>query len=259
MWTTCLPRGLYGKVLPMDELRKGFHHQLDEIREEVARLAAMVIEAVPRATAILLAGDLAGAETLIAADDEIDARSIDIEERCYQVLALQAPVAGDLRQVVAVLKMVAEIERSADLTVNICKAARRIYRHELDPRLRGLLQQMGEQAQQLFAAALESFEESDPVKAAALDDMDGFLDGLQKEMVQAILVAHASGKIDIQVGIQLAVVARFYERIGDHAVNIGERVRYLVTGWLPEHKGAARFLSKQRDDTDGIPFIESTK
>ncbi|MEY4164482.1 MAG: phosphate transport system regulatory protein [Actinomycetota bacterium] len=251
--------GLCGKVLPMDELRRGFHHQLDEIREEVARLAAMVIEAVPRATAILLAGDLAGAEALIASDDEIDARSIEIEERCYQLLALQAPVAGDLRQVVAVVKMVAEIERSADLTVNICKAARRIYRHELDPRLRGLLQQMGEQAQQLFAAALESFEENDPVKAAALDDMDGFLDGLQKEMVQAILVAHSSGKIDIQVGIQLAVVARFYERIGDHAVNIGERVRYLVTGWLPEHKGADRFSRKQLDDTDGIPFIESTK
>ena len=121
----------------MDELRRGFHHQLDEIREEVARLAAMVIEAVPRATAILLAGDLAGAEALIASDDEIDTRSIEIEERCYQLLALQAPVAGDLRQVVAVVKMVAEIERSADLTVNICKAARRIYRHELDPRAAG--------------------------------------------------------------------------------------------------------------------------
>ncbi|MCE2854332.1 MAG: phosphate signaling complex protein PhoU [Ilumatobacteraceae bacterium] len=243
----------------MDELRKGFHHELDDIRQEVARLAAMVIEAVPRSTAALLAGDLAGAEALIGADDEIDARSIEIEERCYQLLALQAPVAGDLRQVVAVVKMVAEIERSADLTVNICKAARRIYGHTLDPRLRGLLQQMGEQAQQLFAAALESFEQNDPVKAAALDDMDGFLDGLQKEMVQAILVAHAAGKIDIQVGIQLAVVARFYERIGDHAVNIGERVRYLVTGWLPEHKGAARFAGGKQDDTDGIPFIEPPK
>jgi phosphate transport system protein len=118
---------------------------------------------------------------------------------------------------------------------------------------------MGEQAQQLFAAALESFEQNDPVKAAALDDMDGFLDGLQKELVQAILVAHAAGKIDIQVGIQLAVVARFYERIGDHAVNIGERVRYLVTGWLPEHKGAARFAGGTQDDTDGIPFIEPPK
>ncbi|MBM3638578.1 MAG: phosphate signaling complex protein PhoU [Actinobacteria bacterium] len=240
----------------MDELRTGFHHQLDDIRVEVARLAAMVIEAIPRATSVLLNSDLVGADALIGSDDEIDARSIDVEERCYQLLALQAPVAGDLRQVVAVVKMVAEIERSADLTVNICKAARRIYGHTLDPRLRGLLQQMGEQAQQLFAAALESFEQSDAVKAAALDDMDGFLDGLQKEMVQAILVAHAAKKIDIQVGIQLAVVARFYERIGDHAVNIGERVRYLVTGWLPEHKGVARYSSSSRDDTDGIPFVE---
>ena len=243
----------------MDELRTGFHHQLDDIRSEVARLAAMVIEAVPRATAVLLSGDLAGAEALIEADDEIDSRAIDVEERCYQLLALQAPVAGDLRQVVSVVKMVAEIERSADLAVNICKAARRIYGHELEPRLRGLLQQMGEQAQQLFAAALDSFERSDAVKAAALDDMDGFLDGLQRELVQAILVAHAAGKIDIQVGIQLAIVARFYERIGDHAVNIGERVRYLVTGWLPEHNGAARFVGRRIDDTDEIPYIDMSQ
>ena len=76
------------------------------------------------------------------------------------------------------------------------------------------------------------------------------------EFVQAILESHSENAIDLQVAIQLAVVARFYERIGDHAVNIGERVRYLVTGWLPEHKGAARFRQKSgEDDTDGIPFF----
>lgn len=239
----------------MDELRKGFHHELDEVRTELVRLAASVIEAIPRATAVLLNGDLDGADALIRLDDEIDAHSIDLEERCYQLLALQAPVAGDLRQLVAIVKMIGEIERSADLTVNICKAARRIYGHELEPRLRGLVSRMSEQAQQLFVAALESFEENDVAKAAALDDMDSFLDSLQRQFVQAILESHAEKQIDLQVAIQLAVVARFYERIGDHAVNIGDRVRYLVTGWLPEQKGAQRY----RDITGGIPLPDSPK
>ena len=232
----------------MDELRKGFHQQLDGVRTELVRLAASVIEAIPRATAVILNGDLEGADALIRFDDEIDSLSLELEERCYQILALQAPVAGDLRQVVSVVKMIAEIERSADLTVNICKAARRIYGHDLDPRLRGLIARMGEQAEQLWESALESFEEN--------DDMDSYLDSLQREFVQAILECHSENSIDLQVAIQLAVVARFYERIGDHAVNIGDRVRYLVTGWLPEHKGAARFRQKSgEDDTDGIPFF----
>ncbi|MBM3717610.1 MAG: phosphate signaling complex protein PhoU [Actinobacteria bacterium] len=241
----------------MDELRKSFHQELDEVRARLAWLAAKVIEAIPRATQVLLNGDLEGADALIKDDDEIDAHSVDLEEKCYQLLALQAPVAGDLRQLVAILKMVGEVERSADLTVNICKAARRIYGHQLDPRMRGLVARMGEQAQQLFVSSLEAFETNDAAKAAAIDDMDSFLDGLQREFVRTIFESHADERIDLQVAIQMAMVARFYERIGDHAVNIGERVRYLVTGWLPEHKGAERWKSSRpEDDTDGLPRIE---
>ncbi len=239
----------------MDELRKGFHQQLDDARNELAQLAAMVIERISRATAILLDGDLEDANQLIQDDDEMDARSITLEDRCYQLLALQAPVARDLRQLVGIVKMVGEVERSADLTVNIAKSARRIYGHDLDPRMRGLIARMGEQAQQLFTAALESFQENDDAKAAAIDDMDSYLDGLQREVVRVILEKHADSQIDLQVAIQMAMVARFYERIGDHAVNIGERVRYLVTGWLPEHKGHERY--KKREDTGEVPRITS--
>jgi phosphate transport system protein len=241
----------------MTEARKIFHRDLGDVQQELVRISAGVVESIPKCTAVLLEQDLAGAEVMIMADDEIDARTIDLEDRCIQILALQAPVAGELRQVISALKICAEIERSADLAVNICKAARRIYGHELDPRLRGLIARMGEQAEQLWESALESFEENDASKAAAIDDMDSYLDSLQREFVQAILESHSENAIDLQVAIQLAVVARFYERIGDHAVNIGERVRYLVTGWLPEHKGAARFRQKSgEDDTDGIPFIK---
>lgn len=231
----------------MEDLRRTFHTDIDHARGELVRLAAAVTETIPRATAVLLDGDLEAADQIIRGDDEIDARSVDIEEHCYRILALQAPVASDLRQVIALLKMVAEVERSADLLCNICKAARRIYGHELDPKLRGIIAQMGEQAQQLYDAAIESFIENDAAKAAAIDDMDSFLDGLQKQFVQAIFESHASGRIDLQVAVQLAVVARFYERIGDHAVNIGERVRFIITGWLPEHRGAHRYQQSQAD------------
>ena len=238
----------------MEELRKGFHGELSRVRGDLATLMQTVVAAIDRSTNVLLAGDLEGAEYLILQDDEIDARSIDLEDQCYKMLALQAPVAGELRQVVAIVKMIGEVERSADLTVNIAKASRRIFGHSLPDHLRELIGKMNGQAQQLFLSALGSFERSDVATAAALDDMDSYLDGLQRQFVQAVLESHAAGQIDLQVAIQLAVVARFYERIGDHAVNIGERVRYLVDGWRPEAKGADRHRAKTGfDGSGGIP------
>jgi phosphate transport system protein len=232
------------------DLRPGFHHDLEEIRQVVAHLSATVTELIPRVTEILLTQDLEGAEYVILGDDEIDARSIDIEERCLSLLALQAPVASDLRQVMSALRLAPEIERSADLCVNICKAARRIYGHGLDPKLRGLIQKMGEQAQMLFKETTEAYIDNDGVRAAALDDMDSYLDDLQREFVQQIFESHADGNIDLQVAVQLAIIARFYERIGDHAVNVAEKVRFIATGWLPEHAGAARFHASAEAATE---------
>jgi phosphate transport system protein len=218
-----------------EDLRSAFHHALDEIREETAKLAAGVTETIPRATEILLRQELEGAEYLIMADELVDRRVLELEDRCYEVLALQAPVASDLRRLMAALRIIAEVERSSDLAVNICKAARRIYGHQLDPRLRGIIQKMGDQARQLFKEATESYMTSDATRAAALADMDSYLDDLQRQFIHAIFESHAAENIDLQVAVQLAVVARFYERIGDHAVNIGERVRFLVEGWLGDN------------------------
>jgi len=225
------------------DLRKGFHSELDTIRQGITQLAASVIEAIPRATQVLLDNDLEGADYLLLADADIDARSLEMEERCYQVLALQAPVASDLRQVMAAVKMIGEIERSGDLCVNICKAARRIYGAELDPRLRGLITRMGEQAQQLFKFAIDAYVEADAPLASAIPDMDDMLDRLHAEFIEQIFESHAEHRIPLQVAVQLALVGRFYERIGDHAVNISRRVRYMVTGWMPNHEGAAKLRS----------------
>lgn len=218
----------------VSNLRSEFHQQLDEIQTGIARMSAGVTELVPRATEVLLSMDLEAAEYMILGDDEYDRRALDLEERCFTVIALQAPVASDLRAVVSAIKIIADVERSADLCVNICKAARRIYGHELDPHLRGVIQKTGDQATVLFKEATEAYLNLDGVRAAALHDMDAYLDDLHRQLIQVIFESHAAGHIDLQVAVQLAVVARFFERIGDHAVNVGDRTRYIINGWLPE-------------------------
>ena len=235
----------------MNELRSEFHQQLAEIQHGIARMSAGVTELVPRATEILLTMDLEGAEYVILGDDEYDQRSLDLEESCFKVIALQAPVATDLRAVISAIKIIADVERSADLCVNICKAARRIYGHELDPHLRGVIQKMGDQAQVLFKEATEAYLNLDGVRAAALHDMDAYLDDLHRQFIQVIFESHAAGSIDLQVAVQLAVVARFYERIGDHAVNVGDRTRYIVNGWLPERPYA-------ESDNEPPPVVPAT-
>src|SRR5690606_31562977 len=101
----------------MDNVRRSFHQTLEEIRQEMVVMAAMVTEGIPRATEAMLAGDLADAQRIIDGDDPLDARAVELEEVCYQVLALQQPMAGDLRGIVTAIRMIAEIERSGDLVV----------------------------------------------------------------------------------------------------------------------------------------------
>ena len=232
----------------MHELRPEFHNEIDAVRSSIAQLGSGVVELIPRVTEILLQQDLDGAERVIFADDEFDDRSLDVEDRALKLLALQAPVATDLRQVAAALKLAPEIERSADLCCNICKAARRIYPHDLSPKLRGTIQKLSDQAQIEYKAAIEAYLAVDDARAAAVPDMDDHLDELHRDFVQQIFEIHAGEQLDLQVAVQLAMVARFYERLGDHAVNIAHKVRYIATGWLPEHDGAARHRARLSKD-----------
>jgi phosphate transport system protein len=230
------------------DIRKGFHHDLDMVRDDIVRLAGMTTEALGKATQVLLDGDLTLADEVVQHDDVLDVLAIEIEERCYQLLALQQPMATDLRSLITAIRMVAEIERSADLAVNITKAARRMYGVELTPKLRGLVERLGEKSAKLFRLAIDAYVDRDASLAAALDDMDDAVDSLHRDYIAAIFETHETGITDLQPAVQLALVGRYYERIADHAVNIGERVRYMVTGWMPEHTGAARFAAQQQID-----------
>src|SRR5918992_1084810 len=95
-----------------DEPRRTFHHHLDEIKDEIVKLAGIAVEAVPHGTDVLLAGDLVGADELINRQDEVDRRCLAVEERCYKLIATQAPVAGDLRRIMTAVRLTAEVERS---------------------------------------------------------------------------------------------------------------------------------------------------
>lgn len=222
------------------DLRPEFHADLESVRNDIARLGSSVIELIPRVTEVLLEQDLEGAEYVLRGDAEIDARSTDIEERALTMLALQGPMAADLRQLASALKLAPEIERSADLCCNLAKAARRVYGHDLDPKLRGGIQRLAAQAQSEYKEVIEAYLAGDAVRAAALRDMDDYLDDLHQQFISQIFESHASGTVDLQVGVQMAMVARFYERLGDHAVNISQRVIYIETGAMPEHDSAQR-------------------
>ena len=226
--------------------RHAYHRELEKLTAGVIRLGAMACETIPRGTEVLLGGNLADAQALVDEDDEIDRLAIELEEHCYNIIALQAPMAGDLRRIITIAKLVAEIERSADLMVNVCKAARRMYGSTLTPRIRGVLTSMGREANKLLRLSMDAFADENVSLAVALDDIDDELDQLNHDIVEAIFAAHHEDQIDLAAAVQLALIARYYERIGDHAVNIGERVNYMVTGWMPEHNGMLRAESRAK-------------
>lgn len=230
----------------MHELRGSFHEELDGIRDTIVTLAAHVTEAIPRATEALTENNLELAQSVIENDHELDRLSLDIEERCYALIALQQPMASDMRAIVTAMKLNGEYERSGDLAVNICKGLRRSYGMNLTPTLRGLITAMSDEAVRLTRLSVDAYVERNAGLAVALPDIDDRLDDLQIMFIEAIFEAHALDELNLQETVQLALIARYYERIGDHAVNIGERVQYLVTGEAPGHPGYTRVEQAER-------------
>lgn len=218
--------------------RRTFHQELEAIQAELLRLAALVCEAITQGTAALLDGDLGAAQALMDADEELDRIALTVEDRCYHQLALQQPMASDLRALVTAIRLTSELGRSGDLMVNVAKRVRRMSGSSIDPRTRGLLQLMGDEALRLYRHAIDAYADADEDKAAAVAVMDDDLDDLHRVFIVHILETCHAGGLDVQAAIQLALIGRFYERVGDHAVNIGEKVRYMVSGWMPTPRSA---------------------
>ncbi len=228
-----------------------FTEQLEAVHASVVELGNQVCVAVEDATRVLLDHDLDGARRVVDGDAAINAATADIEERCTEMLALQNPVAGDLRAVLAALRVVTEIERCGDLAANIAKTARRLHGVELAPKLRGMIERMDGLAVHLLRFSIGAYERADEGSAAALDDLDDELDELHRDFVSELLESRSTDSVDLRVAVQLALVGRYYERLGDHAVNVGERVRYRVSGWQPS-------FDEPRHTTVGRPTTPHT-
>jgi phosphate transport system protein len=215
------------------ETRKQYAEQIDEIKSDVIKQGARTSEQIGAATQALLDGDLGVVDQIYASHVEIKALNLEIEHRAYQLLALQQPLASDLRTLLAVLRILHEIELTAGLMKNVARQTRRIYPGELPPRVRGILERMGAQASVQMHLAIDAFADGDAAVASALPDMDDVMDDLQKELFRAIFAAGAGDESSLQMAVQIAFVGRDYERAADHAVTIGKWVEFIVTGRLP--------------------------
>jgi len=208
----------------MGEHRQDFQRELDAIEAKVIELFAMVAEDLPTATHALLSGNNEAVQVLAERDRVIDALYTETEELVNREIVLQAPVASDLRFLLSVLRIAPELERSHDLVVEIARQSDHILSADLSPRSRGLVERMGELASNMWRQAADAWYKRDRSAALALDERDGEMDDLHASLIAEL----ASGRLTLPVTMEMTLVARLYERLGDHAVNIARRVVYLA-------------------------------
>jgi phosphate transport system protein len=207
-----------------EELRLAYRRDLRKIDEEVSHLFALVSEAVAGATDTLLSGDRQSAQLLMARDDLIDRVFREVDALVQRQLTLQSPMASDLRFLITLVRIVPEIERSGDLAEHIASRAARGLAGQLTSKMRGLIERMGALCVDMWRATADAYLERDASAAAWLSSRDDELDALHAEFIAEA----GSGQVPVAVAMELALVGRFYERLGDHAVHVAERVRYLA-------------------------------
>jgi len=206
------------------ELRLAFHRNLEEIDAKTAHLFIRVSEAVAAATECLLNGDVATAEVLVRGDAQFDELAAEVEALAERQLSLQTPMGADLRYLLSIVRIVPELERSADLAEHIAARAASGLTTLLTPRLRGLIEQMGRVAVAMWRDATEAFVDRDAGAAERLIEADDELDTLHNYLTAELV----SGGVGVSVALEMALVGRFYERLGDHAEHVTRKVRYLA-------------------------------
>ena len=204
--------------------RQQFARELEAIEAKAIELFAMVAEDVPRATDALLNGDSDVARALAERDRVIDALYPEVEQLANREMLLQQPLASDFRLLVSVLRVVPELERSHDLIVDIARRGNLILSQDLSARSRAIIEHMGNLASEMWREAVNCWRERDRSVAVALDQRDDEMDELYTSLMSEL----ASGGMALPVTMELTLVARFYERLADHAVNIARRVIYLA-------------------------------
>lgn len=213
-------------------MRVAYNEQMTELADTLGEMAGLAGAAMEKATQALLQADLGLAEQVIGEHEKITELSVIAEERAFALLALQAPVAGDLRSVVSGIQIVSDIDRMGALALHVAKITRRRHpNHVLPEEVNGYFAEMGRIAVALGAGAKEVLETRDPERAAKMHEEDDAMDDLHRHLFSVLMDREWSHGVAAAVDVTL--LGRFYERFADHTVEVARRVIFLVTGKMP--------------------------
>ena len=220
-------------------MRISFTEELSQLEAALQEEGDLVLRALRSSLNALARGDEELADEVISFDDEVDRRYIALEEGVQSLLARQTPVAADLRLVLAILRVNLHLERMADYCVTVAKLTKLLGDLNVsDERIGRSIEDMGQRAEQMIRVALDSFASRDPDKALTLVELDELIDRANRNATEDVLSLGDSPQ-EREYGLRMLVVSRCVERIGDHAVDIGEQVVYLVTGEFREFSDAS--------------------
>jgi phosphate transport system protein len=221
-------------------MRITFQEELDRIEAALQEEGEFVLRSLRGSMNALERRDIELADDVIAFDDDIDRRYFEIQQGIQELLARQTPVASDLRLVLALLHANLHLERMGDYCVTIAKLTKLSAVIDVEPEkaLLDAFEEMGQRAEQMIRVALDAFAKRDLESANSLVDLDELIDRANRRFVQQVLQLGADPE-RLEWGLRMMTVSRCLERIGDHAVDIGEQVAYLVTGEFREFSDAS--------------------
>jgi phosphate transport system protein len=203
-----------------------FQNDLEAIDQKVGQLFSLVASGIAVATDAFLTGDRLALNVMHDQEELMDQTYTEVEDIVQRCLVLHSPVAADLRYLLSCVRIVPELERCGDLAEHIARKGGRGLAQTLTPRTRGTVEQMGELASTMWRLAAEGYSNRDAATAARLRTLDERLDELHVALIAEVV---ESGP-PTPIAMEMALVARFYERLGDHAVNIANRMRYAISG-----------------------------
>jgi phosphate transport system protein len=219
-------------------MRVSFQEELDQLEKALAHEGDLVLRSLRAAVEAVCSQDVELADEVIAFDDDIDAQFFEVEQGIELLLARQTPVASDLRLVLAMLKDNLHLERMGDLCVTIAKLTKLTQGLPPDDALLTGFREMGERAEQMIRVALDSLADRDQAAAESLLDLDELIDRANRRVVNRLLEIGGDQETR-EWGLRMILVSRCLERIGDHAVDVGEQTAYLVTGEFREFTDAS--------------------
>jgi phosphate transport system protein len=220
-------------------MRVSFHDELDQLSAAVQEEGALVLRSLRAALNALAQHDVELADEVISFDDEIDTSYSNVQRGIESLLARQTPVAVDLRLVLAMLHINLHLERMGDYCVTIAKLIKLTDGLPEKPPLIDGLGEMGDRCEEMIRVALDSFAERDLDAATSLVDRDELVDRVNRRAAERILDL-AGDPSAHEWGLRMLLISRCLERIGDHAVDIGEQTAYLISGEFREFTDASR-------------------